>query len=143
MEFKRWFAALGMFLEEAYDEFMGEPEEFHQSQIAGPTMPPKKTNPGSVTIICQIEDETVPPLCDIGTSVNAMPLSLARNLKLKEPTAGTEKELVLANQTIIRLGGTIEDVLVKVEDLVFPADFMVSWILKRIKSIRSYSEDSS
>jgi hypothetical protein len=44
-------------------------------------------------------------------------------LKLKEPTAGTEK--VEANQTAIKLGGTIEDVLVKLEDLVFPADFMI------------------
>jgi hypothetical protein len=59
MELKRWFVALGMNLEEAYDEFMGELEEFHQSQVAGPTMPPKKANPGSVTVICQIEDETV------------------------------------------------------------------------------------
>jgi hypothetical protein len=32
---------------------------------------------------------------------------------------------VLANQTTIRSGGTFEDVLVKVEDLVFPADFMI------------------
>jgi hypothetical protein len=54
-------------------------------------MPPKKTNHGSVTIICQIEDETVTALCDIGSSANAIPLSLARKLKLKEPTAGTEK----------------------------------------------------
>jgi hypothetical protein len=59
MEFKRWFASLRMTLEEAYDEFMGELEEFHLSQTAGPAMPPKKTDPGSVTIICQIEDETV------------------------------------------------------------------------------------
>jgi hypothetical protein len=54
-----------------------------------------------------------------------MPLSLAEKLKLTTVTAGTERELVLANQTTIHSAGTIEDVLVKVEDLVFPADFMI------------------
>ncbi|WJX68130.1 hypothetical protein P8452_52528 [Trifolium repens] len=54
-----------------------------------------------------------------------MPLSLAEQLKLTATTAGTERELVLANQSTIRSAGTIEDVLVKVEDLVFPADFMI------------------
>ncbi|KAK2403411.1 hypothetical protein QL285_052849 [Trifolium repens] len=54
-----------------------------------------------------------------------MPLSLAEKLKLTTITAGTECELVLANQTTIHSAGTIEDVLVKVEDLVFPADFMI------------------
>jgi hypothetical protein len=54
-----------------------------------------------------------------------MPLSLARKLNLKEPTTGTEKELVLANPTTIITGGIIEDVLMKVEDLVCPANFMI------------------
>ncbi|KAK2396594.1 hypothetical protein QL285_058240 [Trifolium repens] len=54
-----------------------------------------------------------------------MPLSLAEKLKLTTITASTERELVLANQTTIHSAGTIEDVLVKVEDLVFPADFMI------------------
>jgi hypothetical protein len=39
----------------------------------------------------------VKALCDISSSVNVMPLSLAKKYKLEEPTAGTEKELVLAN----------------------------------------------
>ena len=54
-----------------------------------------------------------------------MPLSLAEKFKLTKTTAGTERELVLANQSIIHSAGTIEDVLVKVEDLVFPTDFMI------------------
>jgi hypothetical protein len=105
-----------MTLEEVYDEFMGELDEYkyQESLVVGLALPPKKTDPGSVTIICQIGEEAVPALCDIGSSVNVMPLSLARKLKLKEPTAGTEKELLLANQTTIKSGGTIEDVLVKV-----------------------------
>ncbi|KAK2428831.1 hypothetical protein QL285_027318 [Trifolium repens] len=54
-----------------------------------------------------------------------MPLSLAEKLKLTKPTGGTERELILANQSTIYSAGTIEDVLVKVKDLVFPADFMI------------------
>jgi hypothetical protein len=125
MEFKRWFAKLGMTLEEAYDGLMEELEEYSQSITAGSTLPSKKIDPGSVIIICQIGEETVPALCDIGSSVNAIPLSLARKLKLKELSGGSEKQLVLANQTTIKSGGTIEDVLVKVEDLVFPGGFMI------------------
>ncbi|WJX51934.1 hypothetical protein P8452_38090 [Trifolium repens] len=59
-----------------------------------------------------------------------MPLSLVDKLKLTKTTAGTERELVLANQTTIHLAGTVEDVLVKVKDLVFPADFMILDILE-------------
>jgi hypothetical protein len=54
-----------------------------------------------------------------------MPLSLADKFKLKAPTAGTARELILANQSTIHSVGTIEDVLVKVEDLVFPVDFRI------------------
>jgi hypothetical protein len=86
LEFKRWFKKLGMTLEEAYDEFMGELEGCRENLAASPALPPKKTDPGSVTIICRIGEEAVPALCDIGSSVNVMSLSLARNLKLKELT---------------------------------------------------------
>ncbi|KAK2450011.1 hypothetical protein QL285_009152 [Trifolium repens] len=57
-----------------------------------------------------------------------MTLSLADKLKLTKPTAGTERELVLANQSTLYSVGIIEDVLVKVEDLVFPADFIIQEI---------------
>ncbi|KAK2456520.1 hypothetical protein QL285_003880 [Trifolium repens] len=111
-----------MTLEEAYDEFMRELKEYRESLER---LPPKKTYPGSVTILCQIEEAEVKASCDVGSSVNVMPLSLAEKLKLTKPTTGTERELVLANQSTIHSAGTVEDVLVKVKDLVFPADFMI------------------
>jgi hypothetical protein len=111
-----------MTLDEAYDEFMRELREYRESRAR---LPPKKTNPGSITILCQIEEAEVKALCDVGSSVNVMPLSLADKLKLTKLTACTERELVLANQSTIRSAGIIEDVLVKVEDLIFPADFMI------------------
>ncbi|KAK2382356.1 hypothetical protein QL285_069900 [Trifolium repens] len=124
-EFEEWFKTLGMTLEEAYDEFLSELEEYRLSLAEKPRLPIKKTDPGSVTIICQIKGAEVRALCDVGSSVNVMPLSLAEKFKLTKTTAGTERELVLANQSTIHSAGTIEDVLVKVEDLVFPANFMI------------------
>ncbi|MCI25518.1 hypothetical protein A2U01_0046709, partial [Trifolium medium] len=67
----------------------------------------------------------VKALCDIGSSVNVMPLSLAKAFNLKEPTEGTVKELTLADQSTIHSKGDIEDVVVRIIDLKFPADFMI------------------
>jgi hypothetical protein len=40
MEFKKWFAELGMTLEEAYDEFTSELEEYRESLAQGSQLPP-------------------------------------------------------------------------------------------------------
>ncbi|KAK2374241.1 hypothetical protein QL285_075217 [Trifolium repens] len=126
-EHEEWYKLFDMTLDEAYDEFMRELREYRESRAR---LPVKKTDPGSVTILCQIEEAEVRALCDVGSSVNIMPFSLADKLKLTTTTAGTERELVLANQTTIHSTGTVEDVLVKVGDLVFPADFMILDILE-------------
>ncbi|KAK2381684.1 hypothetical protein QL285_069275 [Trifolium repens] len=88
-------------------------------------LPPKKEDPGSVTIICQIGKAGVNALCDVGSSVNVIPLSLADKFRLALPTAGTAWELVLANQSSIHSVGTVRDVLVKVKDLEFLVAFMI------------------
>ncbi|KAK2455979.1 hypothetical protein QL285_003388 [Trifolium repens] len=121
-DYKEWYKLFDMILDEACDEFMRELREYRESRTR---LPSKKTDPGSVTILCQIEEAEILALCDVGSSVNVMPVSLAEKLKLARPTAGTERELVLANPSTIYSAGTIEDVLVKVKDLVFPADFMI------------------
>ncbi|KAK2427689.1 hypothetical protein QL285_026252 [Trifolium repens] len=114
-----------MTLDEAYDDFMRELREYRESRTR---LPPKKTDPGSVTILYQIEGAEVKALCDVGSSVNVMSLSLAEKFKLITPIAGTKRELTLADQSTIHVAGTIEDVLVKVKDLVFPADFMILYV---------------
>ncbi|WJX89678.1 hypothetical protein P8452_71654 [Trifolium repens] len=106
-DYEEWYKLFDMTLDEAYDEFMRELREYRESRAR---LPPKKTNPGSVTILCQIEETEIRALCDVGSSVNVMPLSLAEKLKLTKPTAGTERELVLANQLTIYSAGTIEDI---------------------------------
>ncbi|XP_062119046.1 uncharacterized protein LOC133832755 [Humulus lupulus] len=63
-------------------------------------------------------------LCDLGASINLMPLSIFRKLGLGEakPTTIT---LQLADRSIKHPRGVIEDVLVKVDKFIFPADFIV------------------
>lgn len=63
-------------------------------------------------------------LCDLGASINLMPLSIFKKLGLVEvkPTTVT---LQLADRSIKYPRGVIKDVLVKVDKLIFPADFIV------------------
>ncbi|KAK2435592.1 hypothetical protein QL285_020639 [Trifolium repens] len=99
--------------------------EFQERVAKRSQLPPKKKDPGRVTIICQIGKAGVNALCDVGSSVNVIPLSLADKFKLALPIAGTARELVLANQSSIHSVGTVRDVLVKVKDLEFLVDFMI------------------
>ncbi|KAI3665933.1 hypothetical protein L6452_44568 [Arctium lappa] len=79
-------------------------------------IPPKLKDPGSFTIPCSIGGKEVgKALCDLGASINLMPLSVFNNLGIGEarPTTVT---LQLADKTIAYPKGKIEDVLVQ-EDL--------------------------
>ncbi|XP_062118549.1 uncharacterized protein LOC133832190 [Humulus lupulus] len=68
--------------------------------------------------------ESMNALCDLGASINLMPLSVFRRLKLGEarPTTVT---LQLADCSLVHPRGIIEDVLVKVDKFIFPAYFIV------------------
>ncbi|XP_073122003.1 uncharacterized protein [Henckelia pumila] len=63
-------------------------------------------------------------LCDLGASINLMPYSVFRKLSLGEPKS-TRMSLQLADRSIKYPRGIIEDVLVKVDKLIFPVDFVV------------------
>ncbi|XP_073304614.1 uncharacterized protein [Primulina huaijiensis] len=63
-------------------------------------------------------------LCDLGASINLMPFSVFRKLGLGEPKP-TRMSLQLANRSVKYPRGVIEDVLVKVDKFIFPADFVV------------------
>ncbi|WJX28636.1 hypothetical protein P8452_17330 [Trifolium repens] len=88
-EFEEWFETLGMTLEEVYDEYLCKLEEYNISPETRPRLPIKKTDPASVTILCQIEEAEVRALCDVASSVNVMSLSLAEKFKLTKTTTGT------------------------------------------------------
>ncbi|KAI3678549.1 hypothetical protein L6452_37845 [Arctium lappa] len=88
-------------------------------------IPPKLKDPGSFTIPCSIGGKEVgKALCDLGASINLMPLSVFNNLGIGEarPTTVT---LQLADKTIAYPKGKIEDVLVQVDKFIFPTDFII------------------
>ena len=88
-------------------------------------LPEKMKNPGSFTIPCTIgEFEFQKALCDSGASINLMPYSVTKKLSLGEITP-TTVTLQMADKTLAKPEGIIEDVLVKVGKFIFPADFII------------------
>ena len=95
------------------------------SAILQRKLPQKLKDPGSFTIPCTIGNAIFErALCDLGASINLMPLSIFKRLGLGEsrPTTVT---LQLADRSLKHPRGVIEDVLVKVDKFIFPADFIV------------------
>ncbi|KAL9161829.1 hypothetical protein ABFS82_07G047200 [Erythranthe guttata] len=93
------------------------------SAILANKIPPKLRDPGSCTIPCTIGTRYFErALCDQGASVNLMPLSIYLKLNLGEikPTSVT---LQLADRSFTHPLGIVEDVLVKVDKFILPADF--------------------
>nr|XP_009597991.1 uncharacterized protein LOC104093863 [Nicotiana tomentosiformis] len=85
----------------------------------------KLKDPGSFTIQISIGKHAVGrALCDLGASINLMPLSVFRKLGLGElrPTAII---LQLADRSLAHPEGVIEDVLVQVGSFIFPTDFII------------------
>ncbi|XP_006605085.1 uncharacterized protein LOC114398659 [Glycine soja] len=88
-------------------------------------LPPKHKDPRVVTIPCSIGEVTVgKALIDLGASINLMPLSTCRRLGEIE-IIPTRMALQLADRSIARPYGVIEEVLVKVKHLIFLVDFVV------------------
>ena len=82
-------------------------------------------DPGSFTIPCESRlADMGKALCDSGTGINLMPLSVEKILSLGEltPIAMT---LEMADRTLAHPEGILEDVLIKVGKLIFPVDFVV------------------
>ena len=88
-------------------------------------LPLKQKDRGSFKISCIIGTNLFEKaLCDLGSSINLLPLSVAKNIgivKIKPTTVS----LQMADRSIAYREGIIEDVLVKVDKLIFPADFLV------------------
>ncbi|KAL0433074.1 UNVERIFIED_CONTAM: hypothetical protein Slati_2641700 [Sesamum latifolium] len=63
-------------------------------------------------------------LCDLGASINVMPLAIYESLNVGLLTE-TGVVLQLTDRSIVYPEGVLEDVLVQVNELVFPADFYV------------------
>ena len=97
----------------------------HVSAIFQQKLPPKCGDPGMFTIPCVIGDITFQKaMLDLGASINIIPYSLYKSLKLGT-LVETGVVIQLADRSNAYPKGIVEDVLVKVGELIFPADFYV------------------
>ncbi|PNX55474.1 hypothetical protein L195_g049103 [Trifolium pratense] len=88
-------------------------------------LPQKKDDPGSFTIPCSIGNLHIgKALCDLGSSVNLMPLSMMKRIPgaVAKPT---KMQLSLADRSLTYPYGILHDVLVRCAEFVFPADFVI------------------
>ena len=95
------------------------------SAVIQRSLPAKMKEPGSFMIPYSIgKYEFKKALCDSGASINLMPLSVVQRLSLGEliPTAIT---LQMADRSMTRPEGVLEDVFVKVGKFIFPIDFVI------------------
>ncbi|XP_020209430.1 uncharacterized protein LOC109794391, partial [Cajanus cajan] len=90
-----------------------------------PHIPEKCKDPGTFCIPCIIGNNKFEnAMLDLGASINVMPLSIFKSLSLG-PMQPTGVVIQLANRSVAHPTGLIEDVLVRVGELIFPADFYV------------------
>jgi hypothetical protein len=87
-------------------------------------LPKKEKDPGNFMIPCGIGKEKLRGLCDLGASINLMPLSIFKRLKIGEMRP-TGISLIMADKSEVKPAGVVENVLVKVEHLLFLVDFVV------------------
>ncbi|XP_075091537.1 uncharacterized protein LOC142171740 [Nicotiana tabacum] len=88
-------------------------------------LPQKLKDPGSFTIPVRIgEFDVGRALCDLGASINLMPLLVFKKLGLGAPRP-TSVLLQLADISCVYPEGVIEDVLLQIGKFIFPADFII------------------
>lgn len=87
--------------------------------------PPKLMDPGRFTIHYSFGSLTIGQvLCDLGANINMISLSMMIKLKCGEPKL-TLMTLTLVDRLITYPYGVLEDVLVRVDELLFTADFVI------------------
>ncbi|XP_016173160.1 uncharacterized protein LOC107615626 [Arachis ipaensis] len=88
-------------------------------------IPPKLKDLGSFLISCTIGNMTIDrSLCDLGASINLIPLSMMKKLLIEEVNP-TRMSLQLADRSLKTPNGVVENLLVKVGEFIFPADFVI------------------
>ncbi|KAG9458523.1 hypothetical protein H6P81_003031 [Aristolochia fimbriata] len=95
------------------------------SAILKNQLPTKLKDPGSFTIPCEFGNfKFNKVLCDLGASINLMPLSICRKLNLGE-LKETNIMLQFADRSTKKPNRLIEDVLVRIGKFIYPCDFVV------------------
>ncbi|XP_057755834.1 uncharacterized protein LOC130975016 [Arachis stenosperma] len=86
---------------------------------------PKLKDPGSFILSCTIGNRTLDKaLCDLGANINLMPLSLMKQLAIEE-LRPTRMSLQMVDQSLKIPNRVVENVLVKVGEFIFPANFVI------------------
>ncbi|XP_047943062.1 uncharacterized protein LOC125189880 [Salvia hispanica] len=98
--------------------------KFIKEFIAGKTKPDGKIVIGeNVSVV--IQKRRMPSKCtDPGASINVLPLSIYKKL-IEVSLVDTKVVIQLADRTCISPEGVLENVIVKVHDFLYPADFHV------------------
>ncbi|XP_016195501.1 uncharacterized protein LOC107636512 [Arachis ipaensis] len=88
-------------------------------------LPTNKKDPGSFHIPCAIGDTMIDRgFCDLGESINLIPLSLMKKLQINE-LKSTDVILQLVDKNQKQALGVVENVLVNVGKYFLPTDFVV------------------
>ncbi|KAK9921933.1 hypothetical protein M0R45_030425 [Rubus argutus] len=88
-------------------------------------LPQKLNDPGSFTIPCIIGNKGFDKaMLDLGASINLMPYDVYRTLALDD-IKPTKISLKLADRSQVVPMGIVEDVLVKIGELLIPVDFVI------------------
>ncbi|XP_016206556.1 uncharacterized protein LOC107646927 [Arachis ipaensis] len=88
-------------------------------------LPPNLKDPRSFFLPCTIGNITIKrALCDLGASINLIPYSMMRKLGIEE-IKPTQMSLELVDKSLVFPKGVIENLLVKVDKFIFPADFVI------------------
>ncbi|XP_023745461.1 uncharacterized protein LOC111893631 [Lactuca sativa] len=88
-------------------------------------LPEKRGDLGSITVPCRFGNlMATRALTDSEESINIMPQSFFQKLNLPVPKP-IQMKIHLADKTIIHPMGVCEDLLIKVEKLVFHVDFII------------------
>ncbi|KAK4716588.1 hypothetical protein R3W88_014926 [Solanum pinnatisectum] len=105
--------------------FEDEARSQHSSAIATRSRVQKKEDTGAFTIPCTIGLlHFAKALCDLGASIHLMSLSIYKKLGLGAPKPSATR-LLIVDRTLKRPIGVLQDVLVKVESFIFPANFVI------------------
>ncbi|XP_070020840.1 uncharacterized protein [Nicotiana sylvestris] len=112
--------------EEQYKKFLEMLKQIQTcSAVVTRLIAEKLSDPGSFTIPCTIGNFAfAKALCDLVSSINLMPLVIYKRLGVGRARP-TSMLLQLANRTVKRPSGILDDVLIQVGKFVFPADFMI------------------
>ncbi|MDV3194047.1 MAG: retropepsin-like aspartic protease, partial [Sweet potato little leaf phytoplasma] len=87
-------------------------------------VPKKVADPGSFYVPWHFGTYSFRVLCDLGVSINIIPLSLCKKLDIGE-IKSTPVRLQLADQSVVRPVGIIENVLIIVGRFFLPIDLYV------------------